>query len=502
MSKLEELKQKEEQALAGGGAEKIEAQHKSGKKTARERINMLFDEASFVELDKFLEKTYATPGYTAATAPGEGVVCGYGTIDNRPVFAFAQDYTVLAGSLSSGQAEKILRTIDNAVKNGVPVIGILDSDGARVSEGIAAINSYSAIIKKLNDISGVIPSVTIVAGNCIGTAAYIAATTDFCFTINDISTLALHGPQVYASTLGNEIDVKVAFNAKTHNELTGVSQFLTQNEDDCYTQVKKLLSFLPSNNLEDSPYVMSPDDLNRKIEAGENVVYDPKNVITQLADNHDVLEYQAWYSPEMITMFGRLNGYAVGFIANGADSLISGHAARKAARFISILDAYNIPVVTLTNCSGTTVEKEKPMMISNLARLMEAYSESGVPKLNVITGKAIGDGFAVMCPKAAGADLVYAWPEAEITALPPETGAIIMYEGEIEKSPDPIAAKQAMIDKYKEEYANAWEAAVQGVVDDIIDPANTRQLLIAALEMFITKRDNSALPKKHNILPL
>ncbi len=422
-------------------------------------------------------------------------------MDGRPVFVFAQDYTVLSGSLSAAHAQKIIKTIDTAVKNGVPVIGILDSDGARVSEGVSAIDSYAAILKTLNEVSGVIPTITVVAGNCIGTVAYIAATTDFCFTINDISTIALHGPQIYASTLGAEIDVANAFTAQTHNELTGVSQFLADTEDTCYGMVKKLLSFLPSNNLEECPYVMPNDDINRQIAAGENYVYDPKELIGSVADNNDYLEFQQYYSPEVITAFGRVGGNVVGFVANDAQARVGGHGARKAARFISLLDAYNIPIVTFTNCAGTPVEKERPMTISNMARLISAYSQAGVPLVNVIVGKAIGDGYAMMCPKSIGADMVYAWPEAEITALPLETGAIVMYEDEIGKADDGIAAKQEMIDKYKLEYANPWQAAEQGVIDDIIDPAATRQMVAAALEMSISKRD-SKLAKKHNVTPL
>lgn len=501
MGKLEELRQKNEKALMAGGKDRIDAQHKAGKKTARERIQILFDDGSFVETDKFLKRTFATPGYEAVSEMGEGVVCGYGTVDGRPVFVYAQDYTVLSGSLSAAHASKIIKTIDAAVKNGVPVVGILDSDGARVSEGVAAIDSYAAVLKKLSDVSGVIPTITVVAGNCLGTAAYVAASTDFCLTIHELSTIALHGPQIYASTLGNEINVKAEFGAQNHNELTGVSQFLANSENECFAQLKKLLSFLPANNLEEGPYVLSADDLNRQVAGGEGYEYDPKALIAAVADNSDILEVSAAYSPGIITAFGRLNGNTVGFVANAADAAVEGHAARKAARFISLLDAYNIPIITFTNCAGTTVEKQKPMLISNIARLVTAYAQAGVPMLNVIVGKAIGDGYAMMCPKSLGADMVYAWPEAEITALPLETGAIIMYEDEISKADDGIQAKQAMIQKYADEYANPWQAAEQGVIDDVIEPAQTRQMLAAALEMCITKRD-SKLAKKHNVLPL
>lgn len=502
MSKLEELRQKNEEALLAGGQERIDAQHKAGKKTARERISALLDNASFVEIDKFIRRTLVTPGFEAASAMGEGVVCGYGTMDNRPVFVFAQDYTVLSGSLSAAHAKKIVKTLDMAAKNGVPVIGILDSDGARIAEGMAAIDSYAGILKKLNDISGVIPTMAIVGGNCIGTAAYIAATMDFCFTIDKISMVALHGPQIYASKLGDDIDVNTAFGAQAHNELTGVSQFMAPSEEECFAQVKKLLTFLPLNNLEESPYQMGDDDLNRQLSTvGEQFAYDPKALIAAVADNGDVLEYQKYYSPGIVTMFGRLNGITVGFVANGADATIEGHAARKASRFISLLDAYNIPIITFTNCEGSPIENKKPMNIANFARLIASYAEAGVPLLNVITGKAVGDGFAMMCPKSIGADMVYAWPEAVITSLPAEAGAIVMYEDEIAKADDGVKAKQEMIQKYMDEYANPWQAAEQGVVDDVIDPAMTRQLLVAALEMCSSKRE-CKLAKKHNILPL
>ncbi len=500
MSKLEELRQKNQDALAAGGQENIAAQHKAGKKTARERITALLDDASFVEIDKFVKCTCATPDHECVSAIGEGVVCGYGTIEDRPVFLFSQDHTVLLGSLSVAHAQKILKVMDMAVKNGVPVIGIIDSDGARVSEGVAAIDSYAAILKKLNDISGVIPTVSIIAGNCIGTAAYIAASTDACFMIEGISVTALHGPQIYASTLGSAIDIKTAFSAKAHNECTGVAQFMADSEEACYAQVKKLLSFLPSNNLEESPYSETTDDLNRLI-GGLDGEYDARALMTAVCDNNDILEYQALFSPEIVTAFGRLNGAAVGFVANGSEGIMTGHAARKAARFITLLNAFNIPVVTFTNCGGTDVAHDKCMLIANVARLIAAYAQAGVPMINVVTGKAVGDGFAMMCPKSLGADIVYAWPQAEITSLPAEAGAIVMYEDEISRAEDGIAAKAEMIRKYKDEYANPWQAAAQGVVDDVIEPAATRQLLIAALEMCCTKRDNK-LSKKHNVLPL
>lgn len=498
MSKLEELRQKNDAALNAGGKEGIDAQHKAGKKTARERVGMLLDSASFVEIDKFVKRTYATPGFEAVSETGEGVVCGYGTIDERPVFIFAQDYTVLKGSLSAAHATKIIKTLDLAVKNGVPIIGILDSAGARVSEGVAAISSYAAILEKLNQISGVVPTVSVVAGNCVGTAAYIAATTDFCFMIDGISYLALYGSQVYQSTL----DMKPDFGAEKNNKDTGVAQFLCASEDECYSSVRKLLGFLPSNSLDDAPYIMCNDDLNRQLTQfnGESL-YTAKEIITAMADNNDVMEYQALYSPEMVTMLGRVNGATVGFVANAGDTIMTGHGARKAARFISLLDAYNIPVVTLVDCEETPVQELNNMYIANITRMMGIYANAGVPKITVVTGKAVGDSFAMMCPKALGADMVYAWPSAQITAMPAVMGSALLYEKEIAAATDAITAKQEMVQKYIDEYANPWQAAEQGVVDDVIEPAATRQMVAAALEMCSGKRVES-LPKKHRIATL
>ncbi|MEA5003856.1 MAG: carboxyl transferase domain-containing protein [Christensenella sp.] len=502
MSKLEELRTRNADALLGGGEQQILAQHDAGKKTARERIGLLLDQGSFVEIDKFLKRTYTTPGLEAASETGEGVVCGYGTIAELPVFVFAQDYTVLKGSLSSAHASKILKTMDMAVKNGVPVIGVLDSGGARISEGMAAISATAEILKKLSDISGVIPTVSIVAGACIGTAAYIAALTDFTLMIDGISQLALHGPQIYASAMGKEIDAQALFGAKSHNKNTGVAQFMCADEMECMGTVRKLLSYLPSNNLDEAPYEMNTDDLNRQLSFGEEVP-DMKELIRSVADNGDVLAYQADFASEVITMFGRLNGNVCGFIANDSTGVLTQRASKKAARFLSFLDAYNIPAVTFTNCgsSDVDIEKEQGSLIPDFAKLVSAYATSGMPKLNVIVGKAIGDGFAVMCPKALGADMVYAWPSAHISAMPVEAGALLLYEEEIAKADDGIAAKKQMIDKYLDEYANPWQAAEQGVVDDVIEPAHTRQVLIASLEMVLSKREEK-LPKKHGVLPL
>lgn len=502
MGKLEELREKNLDALAGGGQQKVQAQHEAGKKTARERVERLLDAGSFIEIEKFVKRTFSTPGFEAASATGEGVVCGYGTIDERPVFLYAQDYTVLSGSLSAAHAAKILKVMDMAAKNGVPVIGVLDSGGARISEGIAAVESTAAILNKLTELSGVIPTITVVAGPCIGTAAYIAALSDFTLMVEGISAVALHGPQIYGSALGKNIQATQEFGARNHNENTGISQFLCANEEECADTVKTLLSFLPSNNLDEAPYGLDTDDLNRQLPFTGEEGYDAKAVISAVADHGIILESGAHFAPGVITAFGRLGGNVCGFVAN-ADQEMTCNAAKKAARFIGLLDAFNIPVITLANCNGSSVniEWEQKALIPNAARLIGAYAQAGIPKLTVVTGKAVGDGFAMMCPKALGADMVYAWPTAEISSMPAEAGALILYEDEISKAQDGVAAKQQMKERYIEEYANPWQAAEQGVVDDVIEPAHTRQILVSALEMTISKRENK-LPKKHGVLPL
>lgn len=501
MGKLEELRQKNAAILTGNG-QNVQAQHAAGKKTARERLDSLLDKGSFVEIEKFVKRTFATPGFEAASEAGEGVVCGYGTIGERAVFVYAQDYTVLSGSLSAAHASKIIKVMDMAAKNGVPVIGILDSGGARISEGVAAIGSTAAILNKYSELSGVVPTLTVVAGPCIGTAAYIAAVSDFTFMTDGISEVALHGPQIYASASGKSLKETELFGAKNHAEKTGIAQFAYANEEECAQGVKKLLSFLPSNNLDEAPYEASADDLNRQLPFTGEEEFDARAVAASICDNSDIFEIQAAFAPDIFLAFGRINGNVCGIIAN-AKAELTAAGAKKAARFVGLLDAFSIPAVTLVNCGGTEIDidAEQDSLITDAARLLSAYAQAGIAKLTLVTGKAVGDGFAVMCPKALGADLVYAWPSAEISSMPPEAGAIILYEDEIKAAEDGIAAKEQMKEKYIEEYANPWQAAAQGVVDDVIEPAHTRQILAAALEMTLTKRENR-LPKKHGVLPL
>lgn len=500
-SSLAELADKTNSAKLGGGKDKIDAQHKLGKMTARERINALLDEASFIELDKFYERSQTTPGFESAKAAGEGVITGYGTADGRPVYVIAQDYTVLNGSMSCAQAQKIVKIMDMALQNGAPVIFVLDSGGARVAEGAAAMGAYGMLVRKLNDLSGVVPTITVIAGQCIGASAIIAGLTDFTFAVQKVSSLLLHGPQIVSSTMGGNFTVEEISGASALNERTGTAQFLSENENQAYDAVRKLLSFLPSNNLDEPPSRMAEDDLNRQIPELDTDDADARDMVVKIVDNNEFLEYQAYYANEIVTGFARMNGNTVGVVANRSASVLSGAAAKKAARFITLLDAYHIPVVTLADCGDIPVEDETKdaNLISEFSGLLFACAQASVPMVTVIVGQAVAAG--LLAAKSANTDIVLAWSSAEISAMPPETGALILFENEIASAGDPAAARIAAIEKYKKEYASAFAAAKLGVVDDVIAPSATRQMVIAALEACITKRQSKP-PKKHGILPL
>lgn len=495
-SSLEKLANLTKSALEGGGAEKAQQQDKLGKLTARKRIEAIFDAGSFIELDKFAQKSLAAPGFECVSAAGEGVITGFGTIDERPCYAYVQDYTVLNGSLSVAQAEKIAKVMDMAAKNGAPVVGVIDCGGARVSEGAAAMNAFGIIAKKLSDISGVVPTIAVVAGQAIGSIAYIAALNDFCISVDKISEMLLSGSMVIESATGEKADGS----AQAQNSFYAAAQFNAKDEAQAYAIVKDILDYLPSNNMDDTFVEMTSDDVNRIIpELDEKEDIDTKEIIEKIADNGKFTEYQAEYAKNIITGFARINGYSVGIIANNNGAALCSGAADKAARFISILDAYNMPIITLTDTADILpAESVKDhSIINSVAKLMGAYCSATVPMINVIVGKAVSTGLAAMCSKTQGADVVFAWANAVISALPVETGALIVYEKEIA---DGLKVADA-IAKYEEETANAFNAASQGIVDDVIAPSTTRQMIGAAIEASIMKKE-SPIAKKHNIMPL
>ncbi len=464
------------------------------KSCARGRLELLLDGASLVELGRYFEQAGMVPGYECASEPGEGVVAGVGAVDGRPVYVFAQDVSVLAGSMSGGQAEKIVRVLELAERNGSPVVCVLDSGGSRVAEGAAAVGAYNRVIKKMTELSGLVPTVAVVAGPCIGAGAMLAAAADFTVAVNG-SVLGLHSPQVLAAA-GAEAQASArAVCAK------GLAQFYAEDEAGAFALVRRLLSFLPQNNLDEAAAADGPDDPDRQIpelDAGETP--GARELIAMIADAGQFLELYATYGQSMVTGFIRLNGYTAGVVANAGG--FAPDACRKAARFISLLDAYHLPVLTLADAGDIQPGPQEAEMAAALPSLLYAYSQATTPMVTMITGKAVGAGLLAMCPRSAGADIVYAWANAEISALPAETAALIVYGDEIKKADDPVAARQGAIVKYMNKEATAFEAARQGVVDEVIAPSASRQMAVYALEACASKRAAITPPKKHGVAPL
>jgi len=502
---LNELAEKTKSVLLGGGQDMTDMQHKLKKLTARERVNAILDQASFIELDKYIERSQATPGFESKTATGEGVITGYGTIDGRPVYVFAQDYTILGGSMSMTQAKKIVKILDMALKNGSPAIGVLDSGGARVSEGAAAVSAYGDIIKKLNELSGVVPTVSVIAGPCIGAQAYLAALTDFTVAVEGIATLLLHGEQILSSAMGTNFYTDAFAGALAQNERTGIAQIFAADEMEAYFDVRKLLSYLPMNNLDDAPFDAGADDINRQIpELDTDEVVTAHSLISKIADDSQFFEIHSKYAKNAVTGFARMNGNTVGIVANAAGEAINVNAARKMSRFIQFLDAYHLPLITLADAGDMPVESEtkENSLIPAMSALMFSYAQASIPMVTVIYGRAISAGLLSMGSKSLGADVVFAWSSAEISALPLEAGSLIFYEEQIKASKDPATAKENAQKRYGEEYATAFNAARQGVVDDVIAPSSTRQMIAAGLEACLLKRENATPPKKHGVMPL
>ena len=443
-------------------------------------------------------------GFEKQSAPGEGVITGFGTVDGRPVYAFFQDFTVLGGSFGVMHAQKILNVLDMAAKNGVPVIGLLDSGGARLQEGAASLNAMGAIYKKMAQISGVVPVLSVVAGPCAGGASFFTALSDFVFVIEKISEMFTAGPQVFSAITGKDYTAQTLGGASVHSEHTGNAHFLCGSEDECFEQIKKLLSFIPSNNLEEAPAYECEDDLNRQLSGlDETNSVDIRNFLASFADNGEFLETMQHFEKSMVTGFLRLNGWNVGIVANADEAYLTINACDKAARFVRFCDAFDIPVITFTDTKGFVLDihEEQRGLIRHGAKLIYAFGEASVPMINVITGKAIGAGYVAMCCKALGADMVYAWPNAEISPMQPDAAVTILFSDKIKESDNPMQARKDLAKEYSDTIASPWEAAKAGYVDDIIPPSETRQKVIGALELIISKRENK-LPKKHGIMPV
>lgn len=511
--KIQELNKKREAIMQGGGEERIKKQHASGKMTARERLNLLFDEGSFVEIDAFVKHRCTEFGMQNVETPGEGVVTGYGTVDGRLVFAFAQDFTVAGGSLGEMHAKKICKVMDMALKMGAPLIGINDSGGARIQEGVDALSGYGNIFYRNTIASGVIPQISVIMGPCAGGAVYSPALTDFVFMVDKTSQMFITGPQVIKAVTGEEVTPEELGGAMTHNSISGVAHFISPDERQCIEDIKRLLSFLPSNNMENAPEYECQDDLNRIEEKLNEIVpdnpnkaYDMKEIITAIVDNGDFMEVQPYYAMNIITGFARLNGKTVGIIANQPKVLagcLDINASDKAARFIRTCDAFNIPVLNLVDVPGFLpgTNQEYGGIIRHGAKMLYAYSEATVPKVTLIIRKAYGGAYLAMCSRDLGADQVFAWPSAEIAVMGPDGAANIIFKKEIEAADDPAAARQEKIQEYKDKFATPYIAASRGYVDDVIEPATTRPRLIAAFEMLESKRETRP-AKKHGNLPV
>ncbi len=503
--KIELMKAKQEKIKLGGGEARIEKQHAKGKMTARERIEMFFDEGTFVELDQFVTHRCTNFGMEKKSLPGEGVVTGYGTVNGRLVYAFAQDFTVEGGSLGEMHAAKICKVLDLSLKMGAPVIGINDSGGARIQEAVDALGGYGKIFLKNTLASGVVPQISVIMGPCAGGAVYSPALTDFIYMVKNTSQMFITGPAVIKSVTAEEVTAEQLGGAMTHNATSGVAHFAAENEADCIEQIRYLLSFLPSNNLEDAPVVETNDDpsrmdegLNTLLPDNPNMPYDMKDVITSLVDDGEFYEVHEHYAKNIITCFARFGGKSVGIIAN-QPAIMAGcldvNASDKSARFIRFCDAFNIPIVNLVDVPGFLpgTDQEYGGIIRHGAKMLYAYSEATVPKITVITRKAYGGSYLAMCSQDLGADQVFAWPTAEIAVMGPAGAANIIFR----KDPN-VAEKTA---EYIEEFATPYKAAERGFVDMVIEPMETRPRIITALNMLASKRE--ARPaKKHGNIPL
>ena len=503
--KIDLMQSKKEKILQGGGKSRIDKQHEKGKMTARERIDMFFDEGTFVELDMFVKHRCTNFGQDKKDLPGEGVVTGYGTVDGRLVYAFAQDFTVEGGSLGEKHAHKIWKVMDLAMKMGAPLIGINDSGGARIQEAVDALSGYAGIFFRNTAASGVIPQISVIMGPCAGGAVYSPAITDFIYMVKNTSQMFITGPAVIKSVTAEEVTAEELGGAMTHNTRSGVAHFAAENEEDCIKQIRYLLSFLPSNNLEDAPLVETEDDpdrqdeeLNTIIPDNPNAPYDMKDVIRMIVDDGEFYEVHQHFATNIITCFARFGGRSVGIIAN-QPAVMAGcldvDASDKSARFIRFCDAFNLPLVNLVDVPGFLpgVDQEYNGIIRHGAKMLYAYSEATVPKVTVITRKAYGGSYIAMCCRELGADQVMAWPSAEIAVMGPAGAANIIFR----KDPD----KDQKTAEYVEEFATPYKAAERGYADMVIEPKETRPLVITALNALASKREVGP-AKKHGNIPL
>ncbi len=508
--RLADLEKRKDEALNAGSERSIQRQHDKGKMLARERLDYLLDPGSFNELDMLAR----TRNPEAAERPyTDGVVTGWGTIDGRKVFVFSQDFTIMGGSLGEVFAEKIQKVMDLSLSVGAPLIGLNDGAGARIPEGVVSLDGYGGIFYRNVQASGVIPQISVIMGPCAGGAVYSPAMTDFIFMVRETSHMFITGPDVVKTVTGEEVTLEELGGAGSHSSKSGVATFVANDEQAVLDEVKLLLSMLPSNNLESPPHVEAEDDPERLCpELAElmpdspNLPYDMKKVITTVVDDGDFMEYHGNWAQAIVCGFARLNGNPVGIVANQPMHLagvLDIESSSKAARFVRTCDAFNIPLITFVDVPGFLpgVDQEYGGIIRHGAKLLYAYCEATVPRMQVITRKAYGGAYVVMDSKGVGCDLSLAWPSAELAVMGPEGATDIVYRREIQSAADPASRRTELIEEYKERFANPWIAAERGYIDDVIDPAKTRVKLIAGLEMLKSKRED--LPqRKHGNVPL
>ncbi|GIV81644.1 MAG: methylmalonyl-CoA carboxyltransferase [Anaerolineae bacterium] len=513
--RIEQLNQMRMRSAAGGGPERVARQHKAGKLTARERIDLLLDPGSFRELDAFVVHRERNFGMDEPDKQflGDSVVTGWGTINGRLVYVFSQDFTVMGGSLSEVHAEKICKIMDMALKNGAPIIGLNDSGGARIQEGVVSLGGYAEIFLRNTLASGVIPQLSVIMGPCAGGAVYSPALTDFIFMVKDTSYMFVTGPDVVRAVTHEDVTFEELGGAMTHNTLSGVSHVAANSEEDALFLIREILGYMPQNNMEDPPFEPGKDDPLRTEDALNDIIpedpskpYDMKEVIRLIVDEGRFFEIHEHYAQNIVVGFARLGGYSVGIVAN-QPAVLAGvldiKASEKAARFIRFCDCFNIPIITFEDVPGFMpgVAQEHGGIIRAGAKLLYAYCEATVPKITVVTRKAYGGAYCVMNSKHIRSDLNLAWPTAELAVMGPEGAVNIIFRQELANAPDPEARRAELVEEYRERFANPYVAAARGYIDDVIIPSETRPRLINALGMLQNKRDSNP-PKKHGNIPL
>ncbi len=511
--KLKLLGKLKESALLGGGQDRIDKQHQSGKKTARERILYLLDEGTFEEFDQLKAHRCQDFGLSEQQYPGDGTVVGYGLIDGRQVFVFAQDFTVFGGSLSETNAQKICKIMDMAMKVGAPIIGLNDSGGARIQEGVISLAGYADIFLRNTLASGVIPQISAIMGPCAGGAVYSPAITDFNVMVKNTSYMFITGPDVIKTVTHEDVTKEDLGGALTHNSRSGVAHFAAEDEEDCLNIIREMLSFMPSNNMDDPPFRSTSDPIDRQdkelnsiVPDNPNLPYDIRDVIRRVADESYFFEVAEHFAKNIVIGFARLGGYSVGIVAN-QPAFLAGvldiDASVKAARFVRFCDCFNIPLITFEDVPGFLpgIQQEYNGIIRHGAKLLYAFAEATVPKLTVITRKAYGGAYCVMASKHIRADLNFAWPTAEIAVMGADGAVNILYRQQISQAQDATVARDEKIKEYKDKFASPYIAAENGYIDEIIEPACTRQKLIRGLKLLENKRDTNP-PKKHGNIPL